>query len=253
MCTIFLSYKMHKDYPFIYLGNRDEFKGRPTARGVLEDGILMGKDLDKGGTWMGITDQGRFCCLTNYRDMQDTRTYDTSRGHLTLKWLQGKITLKNFTSHLHETKDDYKGYNLIFGSLNCLYYYSNTKDMLKPLKPGIYGLSNAFLDSPWPKVKRGKVALESALSIAIDPLTLFSILDNRSYAQSTELPSTGLKLTDERALSAIHVDHGQYGTVVKQLMLIGRNGEAKYYEKNIKDDFHTIYKTIFKVGDGNDC
>lgn len=248
MCTIFIAYKMHPKYDLIYLGNRDEFKQRPTHKTQFYEDVLMGKDLEKGGTWMGITKKGRFACLTNYRDMTLGKDYETSRGDITYDFLKSQVTAENYLETLKESGQTYKGYNLILGDMKTLHYYTNITDERTLIKPGVYGLSNHFLDTPWHKVNLGKTLLTDMLyDEIIDVEGLFNILNNTSLAEMTSLPDTGLPTEIEHALSAMHIDETNYGTVFKQVILVEKEGHVHFYEKTLEDQFHERYHIEFDL------
>jgi uncharacterized protein with NRDE domain len=179
------------EYHLVLASNRDEWLARPSEAmqwwkpdGMNE--ILSGRDLEAGGTWLGLTRAGRFAMITNVRQtLKSQVTYPKSRGQLTIGWLLSNATLAEFIAQLNEARSQYAGYNLLFGDLNQgLHYFSNCQPEATPLEPGvIYGLSNASLDTPWPKV----VALKAALTKAIateDTLTetlKHSLLNADSY------------------------------------------------------------------------
>lgn len=248
MCTIFVAYKMHPKYDLIYLGNRDEFKERKTSVSQFYDQILMGKDLKKGGTWMGITKTGKFTCLTNYRDMHLEKEFETSRGQITLDYLMSSKSPLDYIKQLRLTKQSYKGYNILLGDVNGLYYYSNINDDPQTLEPGVYGLSNHFLNTPWYKVSRGKKQLTDLLYDEIlDVESLFSILDDTTTAELGQLPDTGLDINLEQSLSSMHIDLETYGTVFKQVILINKQGHVAYFEKTIRDHFLNTHKIVFDL------
>lgn len=245
MCTLLIANKMHPKFPFIYLGNRDEFKSRPTKGADFSKNIIMGQDLKAGGTWMGISKTGRFACLTNYRDMTIKEDHETSRGHLVSYFLDSDLSTMDFMSYLKTTRLSYKGYNIIFGTLDNLYYYNNIKDISEKLGQGIYGLSNGVLNEAWPKVVTTKQTLIDYLyDDSIDSDGLFSILkNNQTYTEN--LPFTGLSHDDEISLSALHVNLSHYGTVMKQVIILDQ--DLHYYEKSIADNFKETRHYKFEV------
>jgi len=236
MCTIFFAYKIHPKYPFIYIGNRDEFYSRPTERAKYHHGVLMGRDLEKGGTWFGLKND-KIGFLTNYRDMDNIKENASTRGHLIVEYLLHNIDTVKYIRQLKKTHAIINDYNLVIGDLNELFYYSSLKSEHKRLEPGVYGLSNAFLNTPWPKVEKGKKQLEGLKDFTVEDL--FSILDDQSIADDSLLPDTKLEYEWEKALSALHVDHKNYGTVYKQVVLY--DGKTiTYYDKTIEDNFKSM-------------
>lgn len=233
MCTLAFAYKMHPDYPFIFIGNRDEFFNRPSKPAHLSSKVIAGIDLEKGGTWTGITTSGRMAFITNYRDFSLHKMEAASRGVLTKNFLEGTQEPLDYVRSLRDSKDAYNPYNIVIGTLDELIYYSNVNDQLMPLTPGIYGLSNAFLDTPWPKVKKIKKALEQLVDLKqIDVQALFGILEDRAQAADDELPSTGIDYALEKALSAPFVTLEAYGTRFETVILVHRDFKAVLYEKS---------------------
>lgn len=247
MCTIIFAYKMHPAYDLIYLGNRDEFKNRSFTRGIF-DTTLMGKDLEKGGTWFGYHESGRIAFLTNYRDFSKMKDRESSRGHLTTKYLEGKMNNLSFLEFLKSTRNSYNPYNIIYGTMKELIFYGSDSDTYQILEPGVYGLSNGDLDSPWPKVIEGKNRLVDLLyDEIIDIKGMFDILDNRALYDEDLLPHTIDDRELEKELSAMHVDFEGYGTVCKQVLLLDKKGRVNYYDKIIDDGFKEINHINFYI------
>ncbi|WP_338452390.1 NRDE family protein [Niallia oryzisoli] len=217
MCLILFAYHAHPTYKLIVAANRDEFYQRPTAPAQYwEDipDILAGRDLEKMGTWMGVTSNGRFSALTNYRDPSEFSLKKRSRGELVADALQYKGDLNAYMEMLADKKDEYPGYNLLAGEANQLYYYSNKSDHLQRLMPGIYGVSNHLLDTEWPKVQKGKAGLSSIIKETNDDMVekLFTLLQNSDPAPEQLLPNTGVPLEMERMLSPLFIKSPDYGT-----------------------------------------
>ena len=250
MCTIFFAYKCNKDYPFIYFGNRDEFYKRPTQRAIFFDNILMGRDLEKGGTWFGLEKSGKLGFLTNYRDMSNIKDNASTRGHLITDYLRNNTDAVKYLDRLKKSKLLINDYNLVIGDLDHLHYYSSIRKKYETLNPGIYGLSNAYLNTAWYKVTLGKEAFAS-LEADVSVENLFELLDNKSLAKDELLPKTKLPYDAEKALSALHVDFGGYGTVYKQVFLYD-GATVNYYDKYYEDNFKSIRHYEFKVGDINE-
>jgi len=233
MCLVLLAWRAHPRYPIVMAANRDEFIERPSAGATWwEDAphVLAGRDLRDGGTWLGITTTGRFAVLTNYRDpalIQDNRP---SRGQLVADFLRGYDGLEDFTRRLDATGGTYNPFNLIYGDLSRLSYFTNCADQTRLLRPGVYGLSNHLLDTPWPKVSKGKRALESALATLPDKAPLLDLLRDRDQAPDEQLPSTGISLEWERLLSSMFISFPGYGTRSSAILLLDAEGTGHFDE-----------------------
>ncbi len=169
MCLILFAYHSHPKYKLIVAANRDEEYERPTAPvHYWEDHpqILAGRDLKQMGTWMGVTREGRFSALTNYRSLSEMNAVGKrSRGELVGDFLKNQCAAGGIPSEVAENRNLYPGFNLLAGDKDELYYYSNIENKVKKLKPGIYGVSNHLLNTEWPKVKKGKEGLEEIVSL----------------------------------------------------------------------------------------
>lgn len=235
MCLILIAYRCHPGYELLVAANRDEFHDRPTSPlAFWEDApdLLAGRDLQEGGTWMGITCAGRFAALTNYRDPHRVKPGAPSRGHLVSSYLQGAQSASAALERLRLSADRYNGFNLVLGDAAGLYYYSNCAGEPQRLEPGLYGLSNHLLDTPWPKLKRGVAMLRGVLEQQRDPTSddLLPILTDRALAADAELPQTGVPLEWERWLSAIFIDAPGYGTRSSTVLQIASGGAARIVE-----------------------
>jgi len=171
MCIIFLAYQQHPDYRLILLSNRDEFYERPTKQAHFWENspnLLAGRDLKGKGTWLGITKTGRIGAITNVRDPSRDKPVADSRGKIVTDFLCGEVSPKLFLDSL---SGEYNDFNLFVGDTKELYYFNSIKKEPTPLSPGIYGLSNHQLDTPWPKVRKGKKQLNQWLQDG-SPLSL---------------------------------------------------------------------------------
>ncbi len=241
MCLLLLAVRKHPDYKLILAANRDEYYDRPTAPAAFWNEaphLLAGKDLRAGGTWLGITRQGRIAAITNYRDPASMKTKAPSRGRLVSGFLLGQESPERFLKGLAQEKDRYNGFNLIIGEKDQLYWFSNRGDGAHKLSPGLYGLSNRLLDSPWPKVTRSKEAMASLLSEQKNPPQekLFHMLGDRSIARDEQLPDTGVGMEWERILSPIFITSPTYGTRSSTVILIDRNNGVTFTEKTFNSD-----------------
>jgi uncharacterized protein with NRDE domain len=235
MCFIILAYQVHPWYRLIAAANRDEYYERPSAPVAFwEDApnVLAGRDLKEGGTWMGITREGKFAAITNFRDPGGVKPGAPSRGQLVSNFLRGSEGAASYMDRISQSAQKYNGFNLICGDPRDLLVYSNRGE-IKKLEAGIYGLSNHLLDTPWPKVTKGKKALSAALKEKSPDLeaALFAILNDRKKASEKKLPSTGVGLEWERLLSSIFIESPTYGTRSSSVLLIGKNNWVKFTEK----------------------
>lgn len=240
MCLIVFAYRVHPVYKLLVAANRDEFYGRPTAPAhYWEDrpDILAGRDLEKMGTWMGVTTSGRFAALTNYRDPMEVTEGKRSRGELVADALKHKGNIKNYMQSLVKRKDLYPGYNLLAGDGTELYYYSNKGQELLKVEPGIYGVSNHLLNTDWPKVQKGKEGMSKIINGEQAELVecLLSVLQNADQAPDELLPHTGVSLEWERMLSPLFIKSPNYGTRSSTVMLMS-DKEIQYVERVFTKD-----------------
>jgi uncharacterized protein with NRDE domain len=208
MCLIIIAYKVHPKYPLILISNRDEFYDRPTAPAQFwkeHPMLLAGKDLKYGGTWLGITKKGRIGTLTNFRSLSDKKEKAPSRGILLRNLLTSQNPLKKDLGEITNNSKKHNGFNLIAGDTSELFWFSNRGNGAQKLGAGIYGLSNHLLDTPWPKVIKGKERLKEAISEPKNLSTevLFKILADTTQAEESKLPKTGMSLEWEKALSSL--------------------------------------------------
>lgn len=221
--------------------NRDEFLERPTrAAAFWQDApqVLAGRDLSQGGTWLGITRGGRFAALTNFRDPPAKRTDRPSRGHLVGQFLQGNDTPAAYVAELAARAQQYNGFSLIVGHGDEYWYYANLEREPRILSPGLYGLSNHLLDTPWPKVVRGKQALAQLISADDGPQAeaLFTILADCAPANEAELSDTGVGREREPWLSPLFISGSDYGTRSSTVLWIDGNGEVTFIERTFDGD-----------------
>ena len=235
MCLIVFANKVLEDYKFIFAANRDEFYNRPSKQAEFwteHPDLLAGKDLQAGGTWMGITKQGRFAAITNFRDLKNHRNDAPSRGNLTLDFLINDISPEEYYNKLKSTLHDFNGFNLLLGSVDELYYFSNKTEGLQKLKPGIHGISNAILDAPWPKVEKSKIQLQRLIEYQkIHLWEVLNLLNDTSLAKDEELPDTGVGLNLERMLSPIFIKSEKYGTRSSTIVTVDKFNNVRFVEK----------------------
>ncbi|RLC52275.1 MAG: hypothetical protein DRI23_03165 [Candidatus Cloacimonadota bacterium] len=235
MCLIVFAYNIHPKYKLIFAANRDEFYHRPTEQANFwkdHPELLAGKDLQAGGTWMGITKNSKFAAITNYRDLRNIKDDAPSRGLLTLNFLLGDQSAEEYCNSLKNNLTNYNGFNLILGEIDNLFYFSTHKEQLQKLKPGIYGLSNATLNVPWPKVEKCKEVLGKILEQdEIHPWELISLLSDTLTAKDDKLPDTGVEPELERTLSPVFIQSPDYGTRCSTALLIDNKNNVRFVEK----------------------
>ncbi|MDT8421294.1 MAG: NRDE family protein [Desulfuromonadales bacterium] len=243
MCLILFACHQHPSYPLVMAANRDEFYARPTrTAGWWDDApeLLAGKDLSAGGTWLGVTRTGRVAAVTNYRDPAKHDPAARSRGGLTMAFLLAGSSPQAFRARLQAGRNTYNGYNLLFGSFTDLHYFSNRGSAPGKLPPGIHGLCNHLLDTPWPKVRRGKQALALALQEREpDPDKLWEVLADTTPAKDDELPDTGISRAWEKMLSSIKIVGDHYGTRTSTLLTCRKDGLVEFTERTLQKDQRT--------------
>ena len=235
MCLILFAYKMQNSTPLVVAANRDEFYTRPTQAahywGNFPD-LLAGKDLEAGGTWLGITKTGRFAAVTNLASV--VRTAPISRGGLALDFLKSTRSAGDYAASLH--KDHYQGFNLILFDGNSLVYISNgQEEEIRELTPGYYGLSNANLDSDWPKVHQGKQGLQQLIESGHLEERVSTNERHAHLVQllQAEIPVPNLSLEDagEYRAGSSFIRGEEYGTRASTSVLIGASA-ISFFEQN---------------------
>jgi uncharacterized protein with NRDE domain len=235
MCLLLFAYHAHPDYRLILAANRDEFHRRPTEaaqRWSDAPEIFAGRDLEKYGTWMGVNKNGKFAALTNFRDPSQRKSNTPSRGLLVSDYLRGILSPEEYLAQLTQSADQYEAFNLFLGDKHSLWFFSSRDKIAHELKPGVYGLSNATLDEPWPKVTHGKQGLTKILAENINENRLFSLLADRTIYHDDHLPQTGVPLEWERRLSATFIVSPEYGTRCSTLLLIGKDDGMEFVERS---------------------
>lgn len=239
MCLILFAIDAHPQYPLILAANRDEFFARRTQSlhwWQERPDVLAGKDLEAGGTWFGVRRDGRIAAITNYRQPSDM-TWPTSRGQLAHDFLFGDATPLQFLQQLEKTADQYAGFNLLLGDKGSYWHFSNRSE--KPptqVTAGVHGLSNALLDTDWPKVSRGCDALRHELKGDVSIKALFDILTDTQIAADSELPETGVGIDKERFLSPLFIRSADYGTRASTILTLNRNNEIAIHHRDFVPD-----------------
>lgn len=234
MCLILLAWKHRDGLPLVVAANRDEDFARPTAAADFwqeSPDILAGRDLTAGGTWLGTSRGGRFAAITNFRNPTDRRTDAPSRGALVANFLRDTCSPSEYLNTLQASAHEYNGFSLLVGDLDQLWCYSNRGLDPQPLPPGVHGLSNHLLNTPWPKVKRGVSALGTLTRRTADADEYFNLLGDTTPAADLELPDTGVGLERERWLSATRLVGASYGTRCSTVLRMSASGETEFHER----------------------
>jgi len=250
MCLIVFANNVHPKYKLIFAANRDEFYNRPSEQAEFwkeYPDLLAGKDLQAGGTWMGITKQGKFAAITNFRDLKNHRNDAPSRGNLTLDFLINDDSPVEYYNKLKPDLNDFNGFNLLLGNVDELFYFSNKTEGLQKLQTGIHGISNAILNTPWPKVERSKRHLESLIQQEdINAWEVIAILKDTSIAKDEELPDTGVGLDLERMLSPVFIKSEKYGTRCSSVVMVDKENNVKFVEKFFFDGIGNFSNKEYK-------
>lgn len=237
MCLIVFANNFHPHFKLILAANRDEFYKRPTEPAKFwneHPELLAGKDLEAGGTWLGITKTGRFSAITNFRDPESLKKNKLSRGKLTLDFLLNSTVPKEYIENLFTDAGDYNGFNLLAGTLKELYFFSNRMDTPQKLSPGIYGLSNHLLDTPWTKVVKSKNAFKAAIEEDSPSIKkLFDLLSDTTVPPDNELPDTGVGIEIERIAAPVFIKNDFYGTRSSTVLLIDKDDNVLFIEKSL--------------------
>jgi uncharacterized protein with NRDE domain len=244
MCLILLAWQAHPDYPLVVAANRDEFFTRPSAPAAFwpeAPQVLAGRDLEAGGTWLGVSRGQRFAALTNYREGGKLLPRARSRGALVADFVAGNDLPAAYLAQLATHAADYNGFNLLIADGQRLGYCANRGDRrTRWLTPGIYGLSNHLLDTPWPKLASAKAAFAEALATLPAPLAFLELLADQEIVPDSHLPETGVPIEWERILSAIFVRSEHYGTRASTLLTRHRDGLTTLLERSFDADARVL-------------
>ncbi len=247
MCLVVLGWRQHAEFPLIVAGNRDEFHARPTRKACWwpdHPDILGGRDLQAAGTWLAVHRNGRFATVTNFRDAEPPSPKKRSRGHLVTDFLLGSDEPLAYLNAIDDSA--YAGFNLLVGDGETLAWHSNRGDGARVLAPGIYGLSNALLDSPWDKVVRSKTRLKRLLEEGkVNETQLLRLLDDRDKAPTSEIDSDRLSFEKAHAISAPFIVLPDYGTRSSSVVLCDAEGSWRFHERRFAADGRTSGDSSF--------
>lgn len=251
MCLVAFAIDQHPKYRFILAANRDEFRSRPSSQAAFwEDHsqILGGRDLKEMGTWLGITKTGRIGFLTNYREMGSIKEQAPTRGHLVSNFLKGDDSADSYIQKLGSA-EQYNGFNLLIGDASEMIWFSNQGEKKAVNGSGIHVVSNAHLDTSWPKTDKLKSDVKQLISrgnLEVDDL--FSALANEAKASDENLPDTGIGLEWERILSPPFINTPEYGTVCSTVILIDQNDQVHFEERSFNEKGIGISRVDFQFG-----
>ena len=233
MCLIVFAWRPDHAQPLIVAANRDEFYARPSlplAQWSETPQVHAGRDLEAGGTWLGIGANGRFAALTNIRDPHRPPGR-RSRGELVARFLDGEIPIDEYLTDVVARSPEYGGFNLLVGNLHELWHFNARESEAVMLQPGIYGVSNASLDTPWPKLIKAKAALGKVLDDP-QPQALLNLLSDPQTAPFAELPDTGVGLATETLLSSVFIASQSYGTRASTALIVHADGSRHLVERS---------------------
>jgi uncharacterized protein with NRDE domain len=241
MCLILFAWKAHPEYRLVLAANRDEFHERPALAADFWPqcpDLLAGRDLQAGGTWLGVTRSGRFAAVTNFREpLAPEAPLERSRGELVTDFLTGDQRPLAHAEGLRESGSAYRGFSLLIGTPESLAYVSNRQARAAAVADGCHGLSNHLLDTDWPKVHAGRDCLEALLGEGrVDPEALFEVLTDRGRI-SGDMPA-GADSSEIRRHLMNHyfIVSPEYGTRSSTVLLIGRDGRVTFIERRFAPD-----------------
>lgn len=247
MCLIVVGWRAHPDFPLVVAANRDEFHARPSApasRWPKAPQIFGGRDLEAGGTWLGMAESGRFAAITNVREPGMAKG-ERSRGALPRDFLLSESTAADYASTIENTA--YAGFNLLLTDGEKLVYCSNRESRPKTLAPGIYGLSNHRLDTPWPKLQTARQKFADALPLLPDENAFFQLLADKSIVADDDLPQTGVALEWERLLSAVFVQSPDYGTRASTVAWQTASGAICFHERSFGPEGEVVQSSLIST------
>lgn len=236
MCVYYFAWDMHPRYNLVVAGNRDEFYSRPSEPAhYWEDppAMLAGRDVAQGGAWFAVNRSGKFAFITNFRDLSQSKPDAVSRGILVRDYFSKSILSEEYLAAVASGEETFLDFNLIAGDPSSVNYHASRTGKSRTLKPGVYGISNHLLDTPWPKVSSGKKRFRELIDNdqILDPEEFLPLLSDRSEAADELLPDTGVGLDWERKLSPIFIETETYGTQMSTVLLVARNGETVFLER----------------------
>ncbi len=253
MCLILFALNAHPEYPLILAANRDEFYQRPTLKANFweeDKKVLSGRDIQSGGTWLGVHKDGRFIAITNYRDGSKAKKAAISRGELSKSFLTQNISVVDFISDVKKERHLYDGFNLLVSDdgFSSLYHYSNISDQFTKIQSGIHGLSNHLLDTSWPKVDTGKNLLTEIIkNNPVDRDSIIEMMQNDTKAHEQLLPKTGISSDLEKQLSPLFISMKEYGTRCTTILKVSADKNVSFVEITYNEQKNAISKQEFSL------
>lgn len=253
MCLILFALNEHPEYRLILAANRDEFFNRETLRAhhwEENERIIGGKDVVSNGTWLGLNTNGRFIAITNYRDPSRENKNAKSRGFISRDFLLGQEDTKHFIDNISIDRKAFNGFNLLLSDDGCnsLNHYSNISKKHSNIKSGVHGLSNALLDTPWPKVTQSKKMLTELIAThSLNTADLLDLLKNSDLPPEDQLPDTGISLELEKKLSPVFISMKGYGTRCSTVLLIDHNDLVIFHEVTYNEKRENINSSKFQM------
>ncbi|OGA53998.1 MAG: hypothetical protein A3G25_09670 [Betaproteobacteria bacterium RIFCSPLOWO2_12_FULL_63_13] len=235
MCLVLFSWRAHPEHVLVVAANRDEFHHRPSCAAAFwndSPDVLAGRDLTALGTWLGVSRSGRFAAITNYRNPAERMATAPSRGHLVADFLSASKSPHDYFSGIAPHAGQYNGFSMLAADFDSIAFFSNRQGAIAEIEPGVHGLSNHLLDTPWPKVIEGKARLEVLLQGKFDPQAYLELLGDTEPAYEAILPDTGVGIEFERRFSSIRIVAGDYGTRCSSVLRIGLDGKADFWERS---------------------
>jgi uncharacterized protein with NRDE domain len=250
MCLIAFAWNAHPRWRLLLAGNRDEFHARPSAALARWDDapITGGRDLEAGGTWLGVTAGGRCCVVTNVRDPRDPQL-GVSRGLLATDYLNGSMDAAVHAQQLLRTAAAYRPFNLLtFDAADAFYLGNRPEPRAQAVTPGVHGLSNADFNTPWPKTRALMQRLQHWIGAGDDAdfAPLFAALADEQMAPDAQLPDTGIGLERERRLSAAFIRGEAYGTRASTVVAIDHDGRGVIVERRFGPNGHFTGETMLR-------
>ena len=246
MCLITFAWQQ-ADCPLVLVANRDEFFARPSQPAHWwqdRPGVYAGRDLRAGGSWLGVSRSGRIAALTNVRDPRSNRSDAQSRGQLVADFLAGDLAPGAYAQQVLRDGERYNGFNLLLADRNAMVYVGNRQSTVRSLQPGVFALSNAALDTPWPKTLSARRKLEAWLARSHPFDELPGLLQDRSLADDDRLPSTGVAHALEKALSAEFIEMPDYGTRSSTALRVDRAGRLEFVERGYQPESFDVTMTL---------
>ena len=239
MCLILFAHRVVPGVPLIVAANRDEYFERPAlpaARWGDHPHIVAGRDLSGGGTWLGVSTRGRFAALTNFRDPPNHRADAPTRGELAKAFLAGDMSARDYVEDIRRAALPYNGFCLLAWDGRAFYFYSNRAPEARAIEPGVHGLPNQLLNTPWPKVVKGRAGLQQLTRAPFSIDKHLALLGDTTPARDSELPQRGRPIERERVRSALRILNPEYGTRCSTVLRITDAGTLDFAERSFNPD-----------------